>query len=192
MRKARFLVIFGCLLVVGLTSALLFRGPSLQPVADAYTTNINESTFRLIAEENDLLLLAVNLVSESWSEEERQANRTALRRAVTGLRMRLFFQSAQIDAFILENAYYGSGVRGIADAAQVCFQTEVGDLSAADGAVLMLHLRMPQRIWSEDEAILTRERNDILRAVFSEQEGTPSLTDKLSAPLNYCGEPQAG
>lgn len=185
MRK-RYLLIGVVVLFSALTTmALRFFGPSLRPISDAYTTNITESAFRLIEEEN-IDHYAVALLLQNVGADGTNALNSHIQRAVLALRIKLFFPSPQVHAFILENAPYAPTITGLKAAATVCFDTEVGDMIAADEATLIVQMRAPYRDWSRHEAALLDARNRLLARTFPEQATDGALTTKISTALDYC------
>ena len=162
--------------------ALRYSGPSLQPITDAYTTDISESAFRLIEQENVDHYAATLLVQ---NEQYLGSN---FGRALLGLRIKLFRPRAQVHAFILENAPYSRTISGLEAAAKKCFNAEVGDMLAANEATLIVQMRTPYRDWSKHEAELLDKRNSLVAATFPEQSSSGLLAAKLSSPLGYCRE----
>lgn len=84
---------------------------------------------------------------------------------LTYIRGRVFSGEEQMIAFALERALVSSGSRGWEAAASQCLDKRAEELTLADAAILLIHMRSPSKIWDEEVGELTERRNAFLRGM---------------------------
>ena len=106
---------------------------------------------------------------------------------LTYVRGRLFSGEEKMTAYALERAQVTRRIHGWENAAIECFEKPTEDLSLADAAVLLIHMKSPSTVWDDRADELLRSRNAFLQRMTDNGYATANDTAAaMRAPLMYC------
>lgn len=106
---------------------------------------------------------------------------------LTYVRGRLFSGEEQMTAFALEQAHVTRRIQGWKTAANECFGKSPEELSLAEAAILIFHIRSPSTVWDERDDELLERRNAFLRRMAeNEYATTDDVAVAMLTPVVFC------
>ena len=107
---------------------------------------------------------------------------------LTRLRGRLLSGKDQMVAFALERGYFGRDIFGWEDATSQCFKKSPEELTLADAATLILHMRSPSTAWGNRANDLLEHRNEFLAGMAENGYVIGEVAAAAAIlPLVHCG-----
>ncbi|WP_322864820.1 transglycosylase domain-containing protein (plasmid) [Aquicoccus sp. G2-2] len=106
---------------------------------------------------------------------------------LTYIRGRVFSGEEQMITFALERARVSRGNRGWEAAANQCLDKRAEELTLADAAILLIHMRSPSKIWDEKVGELSEHRNAFLRGMAENGYITnDDVAVAAQSPVRFC------